>query len=498
MTGLFLKLLNQSIAAGWLILAVLALRLALKRAPKRFAVLLWGLVGARALWPFSLPSAWSVLPSAQTVSPGIMMDPAPRITSGVAAVDSAVNPVIAGAFTPAPGDSANPLQIWLPLLAAAWALGAAAMAVYTAVSYALLCRRMRRAVCLRENVFESGAAPTPFVLGVLRPRIYLPIGMTGSARDAVLAHERAHIRRGDHWWKLLGFAVLTLHWMNPLMWAAYVLLCRDIELACDEDVIREMDGAHRADYSQALLRCSTQTGGTALRVCPLTFSEVGVKARIRAVLRYRRPAGWLVAAGAAACVLAAACFLTDPAETALPEEPGKGSAHGSDVPLIASSASGEEVSGLRVGSRYISRECLYMTPISSQSTQGGCGLLYTVERDALVVSQAAQEDSASLWGEAEQKRFPASHWEWQAFPYTNEEWAALFREGNEEMEALPERYSYILYQPLDDEHFLLAADGTLLLAELHPSSGENKAVWSIYTLEYQTPDSPQPARGSAP
>ncbi len=310
MSGVFLKIVNMSISAGWLVLAVLLLRLILKKAPKWVCVLLWGLVAVRLICPISFESVLSLIPSAETVSPGIMLDAAPEIHTGIGVLNSAINPVISQSFTPNPGDSANPLQIWIPIAAVVWLVGFAGMLAYTAVSFLLLRRKVATAVLLQGNIFQSEYVDSPFVLGIIKPRIYMPFQMDGEQLALVIAHEQAHIRRKDHWWKPLGFLLLAIHWFNPLMWLGYILLCRDIELACDEKVIRDMDSQTKADYSEALVACSVSRRRIA--ACPLAFGEVGVKARVKSVLHYKKPAFWLVAAAIVLCIAAAVCFLTDP------------------------------------------------------------------------------------------------------------------------------------------------------------------------------------------
>ena len=310
MSELFLEIVNRSIAASWIVIAVLILRFCLKKAPKWVNVLLWGIVAVRLIFPFSIESALSLIPSAETVSPSIMMETAPSVQTGVPALDQVINPVIDHSLSPAPGASANPLQIWIPVLTVIWLLGVAALFLYSAVSY----RRLRRGVCeaviLRDNIYQSENVCSPFVLGIIRPKIYLPYHMAKREMDHVIAHEQTHIRRRDHWWKPLGFLLLTVHWFNPLLWLGYILLCRDIELACDEKVIREMGSEQRADYTQALVSCSVSRRSIA--ACPLAFGEVGIKERVKSVMNYKKPAFWIVLASVVVCAVAAVCFLTDP------------------------------------------------------------------------------------------------------------------------------------------------------------------------------------------
>ena len=239
-----------------------------------------------------------------------MMEQTPSVQTGVPALNHVINPVISGSFTPAPGASANPLQIWIPVLAGIWLFGIAALFLYSAVSYWRLRRKVCEAVILRGNIYQSEKVCSPFVLGIIRPKIYLPYHMDSREMGHVIAHEQTHICRRDHWWKPLGFLLLTIHWFNPLMWLSYVLLCRDIELACDEKVIGEMGNEQRADYTQALVTCSV--GRRVIAACPLAFGEIGVKERVKSVMNYKKPAFWIVLASVIVCAVIAVCFLTNP------------------------------------------------------------------------------------------------------------------------------------------------------------------------------------------
>ena len=311
MAAVFLKLLNLSISASWLVLAVLALRLVSKRSPKWMNVLLWGIVALRLMLPFSIESALSLIPSAETVSPAVVQfDPAPTITSGVSVIDNAVNPALSEHFAAAPTASVNPLYVWTEIAGWVWLIGLGAMLLYALVSYLRLRRRVSVSLCVRENIYLCDAISSPFILGVVKPRIYLPSGLDEVQRQNVLSHERAHLARRDHWWKPLGFALLAVYWFNPVLWLAYTLLCRDIELACDERVIRTMDESAVKTYSTVLLACSMPR--KAVITCPLAFGEVGVKERVRNALHYKKPAFWVVAASVAVCIVVAVCFLTNP------------------------------------------------------------------------------------------------------------------------------------------------------------------------------------------
>lgn len=310
MSQLFLKILNMSITASWIVLAVLILRFVLKKAPKWVNVMLWGLVAVRLICPFSLESSFSLIPSTETVPMNIEMDWSPAIDSGVNSINNIVNPIIAESFTPNPATSANPLQIWIPIVACIWILGMTVLLVYSVISYWLLHRRIDTAVIYKDNIYQSENVVSPFVLGIIKPRIYLPFNMAGENMAHVIAHEQAHISRKDHWWKPLGFLLLTIHWFNPLMWVAYIVLCRDIELACDERVIKDLENEQRADYTMALVSCSVNR--RIIAACPLAFGEVGVKDRVKSVMNYKKPAFWVVLISVIASIMVAVCFLTNP------------------------------------------------------------------------------------------------------------------------------------------------------------------------------------------
>ena len=310
MNELFLKIINMSISASWLVLAVLLLRFVLKKAPKWVNVLLWGIVAVRLAFPFSIESALSLIPSAETIPPNIGMNTTPTINSGIKAINNAVNPIISQSNTPMAGASVNPLQITIGIFEYIWIFGMIALALYTAISYWRLHRKVDTAVRYKDNIFQSENVKSPFVLGIIKPRIYLPFNMNGQDLEHVVAHEQAHIHRKDHWWKPFGFLLLTIHWFNPLVWLAYVLLCRDIELACDEKVIKELGNEQRADYTQALVACSVNR--RMIAACPLAFGEVGVKDRVKSVMNYKKPAFWGVVLAVIVCVFVAVCFLTNP------------------------------------------------------------------------------------------------------------------------------------------------------------------------------------------
>ena len=315
MTEFFLNVVNMSISASWLVCAVLLLRLLLKKAPKWINVLLWGIVAVRLICPFSFESVLSLIPSSQTINPEIALN-APVIDSGVTIIDNVINPIIGEAtISLQPEKDVNLFQFIMPYLAGVWLVGIAALLIYTLISFLRLKRKIGTAVLLRDNIYQSEAVVSPFVLGVIKPKIYLPFNMNGQDMNHVIAHERAHIRRKDHFWKPLGFLILTLHWFNPVVWFGYILLCRDIELACDEKVVKELNNEQRAYYSEALLACSVNR--RMIAACPLAFGEVGVKDRIKSVLNYKKPAFWIIVVAIVVSITVAVCFLTNPVNTSI-------------------------------------------------------------------------------------------------------------------------------------------------------------------------------------
>ena len=310
MNELFLKIINMSISASWLILAVLILRLVLKKAPKWVNVLLWGIVAVRLICPFSFKSALSLIPSAETFPEKVISGPSFDIQTGISPVDNRINDYLGDRYFEGVTVSANNGNNIMTILTIVWTIGILLLVAYTIISYRRLHREIDTAVHYRDNIFQSENVSSPFVLGIINPRIYLPFSMNEQDMEHVVAHEQAHIRRKDHWWKPLGFLLLTIYWFNPLMWLAYVLLCRDIELACDEKVIKGLGNEQRADYTQALVACSVNR--RMIAACPLAFGEVGVKERVKSVMNYKKPAFWVVILAVIACVIVAVCFLTNP------------------------------------------------------------------------------------------------------------------------------------------------------------------------------------------
>lgn len=324
MDMIFLKLLNMSIAAGWLISAVLLLRLFLKKAPKRIVCVLWGIIAFRLICPISLKAPFSLIPSAETFDPQVVRYAQnPTVSTGVLFLNRALNPVISRTFSPVPGASANPLYIWMSAAGTVWAAGAILLLGYGVFRCLQLCVRVRERVPIRsilqntqegisipEKLWLCDAVTSPFILGLLNPRIVLPSGICLDDLRYVAAHEEAHLKRRDHWWKILGYVLLAVYCFHPLVWAAYILFCRDLELACDEQVIRSFDPDERKAYANALVSCSMRQ--KMVLACPLAFGETDVKKRVNNILHYKKPGFGISAASAAVCILLAACFLTDP------------------------------------------------------------------------------------------------------------------------------------------------------------------------------------------
>ena len=310
MDDVFLKLVNLSISASWLILAVLVLRVVLKKAPKWVMPLLWGVVALRLVCLFSIESALSLIPSAETIPSEIVTETREPVLYEQATLDIVTNPTLPSAAEVPVGVSRQQAQVDFNIYSVLWLAGMAALLVHALVSAGRLKRKLATAILLRDNIYESEFVDSPFVFGVVKPNIYLPMHMDEGTAAYVIAHECAHLARRDHWWKVLGYLVLALHWFNPLVWVAYILFCRDIELACDEKVVKGLDGAARADYSQALLSCAAP--GRAVAACPLAFGEGNIKMRVKSALHYKKPAFWVAAAAVLAVVIVAVCFLTNP------------------------------------------------------------------------------------------------------------------------------------------------------------------------------------------
>ncbi len=314
----FVEVLNMGLTATWVMLAVLAVRAFCRKAPKSLVVCLWALVGIRLVAPAIPESVTSLLPSGRIVSPEILTAEKPSIFTGVTALNAAINPVLSDylspsysiSSTPMSETGANPMQIVAYGAMVVWFAGMAVMLAYSLGSYLRLRYKVRVSLCYRHNIYVCDSIATPFVFGLIKPRIYIPSGMDEAQRECVIAHETAHLKRKDHWWKTIGFALLSVYWFHPLLWISYVLFSRDIERACDERVVKDLDKEARKSYAEALVACSLQK--RMMFACPLSFGEVGVKNRVKSVLHYKKPAFWIVVGTVAAGVAVAVCFLTNP------------------------------------------------------------------------------------------------------------------------------------------------------------------------------------------
>jgi len=306
MTQLFLKLLNMSITASWIVLAVIVIRILLRKAPKWISCILWSVVALRLILPFSVESIISLIPSPEVIPQNIIQMETPAIQSAIPVLNSAVNPLFTGYLTPV----SSLLEKGLFLASVIWAVGLGIMLLYSFFTYLRIRWQVQGSIRHEKNIYICDDVDYPFILGIIAPRIYIPSGMEEARLVYVLAHENAHIKRLDHWWKPLGFLLLSVYWFNPLLWVAYIFLCRDIEMACDEKVIADMDSAGKRDYSEALIACSVRR--QMVRACPLAFGGVSIKSRIKGVLYYRKPTVWIVLVALLICILTAGCFLTNP------------------------------------------------------------------------------------------------------------------------------------------------------------------------------------------
>ena len=310
MSDLFISLFNMSITASWLVLAVVLLRFILKKAPKWINTVLWAFVGFRLICPFSFESIFSLIPSTQTIPQNITNGPSFDVNTGINIVDTQVNDYLGSHYFEGVTVPVNTGFTAVNIITVLWLLGIIAMMVYTGISFIRLNQKVREGVVQKDNIWLCDRIDTPFILGLFRPRIFLPSGMAESDMEYVIAHENAHLRRRDHWWKPLGFILLTVYWFNPVMWLAYILLCRDIELACDEKVIKEIGTDIKKSYSEALINCSVSR--RTISACPLAFGETGVKGRIKSVLSYKKPTLWVIIVAVISCIVVGVCFLTNP------------------------------------------------------------------------------------------------------------------------------------------------------------------------------------------
>lgn len=379
METIFIKLFNMGLTATWLVLAVVGVRALFRRAPKAFAVALWALVGVRLVCPVLAESVLSLIPSAEIVSPDVLLAERPTIYTGVQALNSAVNPVISEQLASSPTETITPLQVITLVAMVVWVAGMLAMFLYSLISYLRMHRKVKVSLCYRDNIYVCDSVATPFIFGMIRPRIYLPSGMEETQISYVISHEQAHLKRRDHLWKPFGFFLLTVYWFNPVLWLAYVLFARDIELACDERVIREMDNEAKKGYVEALVACSMQK--RIMFACPLAFGEVGVKNRIKSVRNYKKPALWIVLLAVVAGIAVAVCFLTNP-KTEKEQDPLAviGGADGPTAILVGEEILWEEESELPIYMVGSDEEGLYVFIWQLAENSYSCGVLEKTEK----------------------------------------------------------------------------------------------------------------------
>jgi len=306
----FLEVLNMSITASWVIITAILLRLLLRKAPKAIICFLWLFVAIRLICPFSVESVFSLIPASDPIDIDTIYSAEMVVNAGGLNTGKSAAPTL-----PAPISPMQLAQMILPIL---WAVGMMVLLIAALISYLRLRKKVSMTIPYGDHIFLCDAIPSPFILGIFCPKIYLPSGMTENQISYALAHEQAHLSRKDHLWKPLGYLLLVVHWFNPLCWIGYVLLCKDIEFACDEKVIRTLAFEEKRAYSQTLLDCSVSR--YMIAACPLAFGEVDVKARIKSVLHYKKPAFWVVGSTVAVCAITAICLLTNPPHTGVPDD----------------------------------------------------------------------------------------------------------------------------------------------------------------------------------
>ncbi len=311
MASIFVDLFNMSITASYLVFAVVVARLLLKKAPKWINCLLWALVGIRLICPFSFESSLSLVPGSQIISVNNSSTARPfTVESGIPVVDSSINEFLGDKYYEGVTVPTNTFSDMTTILSIVWLVGLLAMLLYGSISYLRLHKKVGASILLTDNIYYCDNIDTPFILGLFKPEIYVPSGISEEQMSYIALHEKAHLKRKDHFWKPLGFILLSVYWFNPVMWVAYILLCRDIETACDEKVIKNMSNTEKKSYSETLVSCSVQR--RMVMACPLAFGEVGVKQRIKSVLNYKKPAFWVIVLAFVLFTFVAVCFISNP------------------------------------------------------------------------------------------------------------------------------------------------------------------------------------------
>ncbi len=350
MEAIFIKLLNMSIAASWLVLAVILLRTVFRKMPKVFRCVLWALVGIRLLCPWFAESEVSLVPSAETVPENIVEMDEPKITTGVGVLNNAINPIIQEQLIlryhgqTSGGESTDKEAISveniLNIVSIVWIVGVGVMLLYYVVSYVNIRRKVRVSERVEDNVYICDNIQSAFILGIIKPRIYVPSYLSKLEAQCIIVHERAHLKNLDNIWKPLGFIILSVYWFNPVLWIAYILLCRDIELACDERVIRQLGVDEVKDYSNTLL--SSSVSRRMIVAVPLAFGEVAVKTRVKSILNYKKPAFWIIVVAVVASVVVGASFLTNPVGSSKSDDENGSDLHNNEEQSTSSNNDDDE------------------------------------------------------------------------------------------------------------------------------------------------------------
>jgi len=462
MEALFLSVLNMSITASYVILAILFIRLLLKRTPKKYSYLLWSVVLFRLICPVSFSSVCSIFqtkPFDMTTAQGgggaaLSYIPAdvtymeiPKMTVGIPTMNSIINESLPAAT---PYASVNPMQIWILIGTILWCAGIAALLVYSIVTYTRLKRRMATAVQLEGNVFESDKIRSPFILGFINPRIYIPFGLEKQKQAYILQHERFHLHRKDYLIKLSSFWVLSIHWFNPLVWLAFILMTKDMEMSCDEKVLSETGTDIVHDYSTSLLAFAANRRLPA--ASPLAFGEAGIKERVENVLRFRKPKKWVVVL---AVILSIASIVTCAANPM-----NRATANASDLPY----------------GDYVFEKQIYMNPLSSFIAFDGFKEYYTLSKNLLILT-----DETGI-----QHRFVVNC---KQDKVNNQEFKNSFMMKNFgiiDITKYKERYQYTLTSvSSSDVYRIYRLDDEIWLARIHTDTASNyksEYIWSIFKI----------------
>lgn len=462
MEALFLKIINMSITGSYVILAVLFIRLLLKRTPKKYSYLLWSVVLFRLICPVSFSSAFSIfqakpfdMTTAQRsggaalsfVPADIGYMETPRVTVGIPTMNSIISESLPAAT---PYASVNPLQIWILLGTILWCAGVAALLVYSIVTYIQLKYHVATAVRLESNVFECDKNRSPFILGVVSPKIYIPFGLGEQELAYILQHERYHLKRKDYLIKLLSFCVLAVHWFNPLVWFAFALMAKDMEMSCDERVLSETDTNIVYEYSTSLLSFAANRRFPA--ASPLTFGETGIRERVKNVLRFRKPKKWVPALAAVLSIAAIAVCAANPAKNAAPKEV-------------------DELYG-----NYVFEKQVYMNPLSSFIAFDGYKEYYTFTQNSLILTDETgyQQKNTVTYERAEmdEQEFKNSF--------------IMDSIGVPDIAAYKERYQYTLISASASAVYrIYQLDDEIWLARIHKDTAntqKSEYIWNIYKI----------------